>query len=270
MSVMTNEEITAEFETLFAGSEGSDETETEETETEETTEEETTEDTTDTTETETDESEEEEEDASEDESEAQKETKPSSQQAKQNHAFAEQRLQIKQQEQFIRSIGKLIGFDEKAPIKDIQEKVKEALLEKEAKDKNISLEVAKKLDWAEEMAQENERIKLEKKVTEDFSELIDKHNLSKEEVDEFTEYLMENNKNPMLDPSIDIASEYLKLHYDDMVKAAVAEALAKETARQKKAEEKAASSVSKGAAEKGDAKITSVKELDALFDTMEI
>jgi hypothetical protein len=270
MSVMTNEEITAEFETLFGGSEGSDETETEETETEETTEEETTEDTTDTTETESDESEEEEEDASKDESEAHKETKSSSQQAKQNHAFAEQRLQIKQQEQFIRSIGKLIGFDEKASINDIQDKIKEVLVEKEAKDNNISVELAQKLNWAEEMAQENERIKLEKKVQEDFSELIDKHNLDKEAVDEFTNYLIESGKNPMLDSSVDIAAEYLKLHYEDMVQAAVDKALAKEDARQKKVDEKAASSVSKGNADKGDTKITSVKELDDLFNSMDI
>ena len=69
----------------------------------------------------------------------------------------------------------------------------------------------------------------------------------------------------MVNLDVDIESEYLKLHYNDMVQAAVAEALAKEEARRKKVEEKAASGVSKAPGDKGERKITTVKELDDLF-----
>lgn len=273
-SEMTNEQITAEFEELFGGGNEPDEEETaeeEETTTEEDSEE-STEDTSEETEEDGEDDSEEsedEEDESEDESETASASKPSKQ-AKQNHAFAEQRLQIKQNEQFIRDIGKLIGFDSSASLSDIQDKVKEVLLEKEAKDNNIPVDIMKRLDRAEALIQENDRIKLEKKVTEDFSELIDKHNLSEEDVQEFTAYLIDNGKNPMLDPSVDIASEYLKLHYEDMVQKAVDAALAKEEARQKKVEEKAASATTKSAADKEETKVSSVKDLDDVFAKVDL
>lgn len=275
MSEMTNAEITAEFEELFGGGTEPDEEEVEDQEDSEEAEEsenesEETENEEDASEDEESEEEEQEEDKSEDESGSQKKTPPASDKAKANHAFAEQRLQIKKNERFIRDLGKLIGFDEKASVEDIQNKIKEALIEKDAKDNNISVDLARRLDAYESDKEELARVKLEKKVQEDFSELIDRHNLDKDAVDEFTNYLIENGKNPMLDSTVDLESEYLKLHYDDMVKAAVAEALAKEAARQKKAEEKAASGVSKGASDKGDAKITSVKELDDLFNGLDI
>lgn len=275
MSVMTNEEITAEFETLFGANQDSEEPETEPTEEDQTTEEETTEED---TEEEVSEDEETEEDQEEDNADDTSDTEPepsakdsaASKKSKQNHAFAEQRLRIKEQERFIRSLGKLIGFDDRASIEDIQEKIKDALIEKEAKDNNISVELAKRLDRAEELLQENDRIKLEKKVQEDFSDLIDKHNLDEEAVNEFTTYLLDHGKNPLIDQNVDIESEYLKLHYQDMVTAAVNEALEKEKNRQKKAEEKAASGAPSGGKDKSESKVSTVKELDDLFASMDL
>lgn len=266
---MTNEEIMSEFENLFGSSEPDEEERTAEEQTEDQTdapeEENSEEETAKEDEEKSEEPEEQAKDESKDESDSQQKTQPATKQSKQNYAFAEQRLQIKKNEQFMRSLGKLIGFDDNASLEDIQDKIKEALLEKEAKENNISLELAKRLDRAEELIQENDRIKLEKKLHEDFSELIDRHNLDEEAVNSFTSYLIENGKNPMIDRNVDIEAEYLKLHYEDMVQAAVADALAKEEARRKKVEDKAASGVTKAAGDKGEQKITSVKELDDLF-----
>ena len=58
--------------------------------------------------------------------------------------------------------------------------------------------------------------------------------------------------------------------YEDMVKAAVDEALEKEKNRQKKAEEKAASGAPSGGKDKSESKVNSVKELDDLFASMDI
>lgn len=268
MDGMTNEQITAEFEELFGGgTEPDEETEPAEDETTES-EEETTEEAEGETEGSEDSEESEDEDgeeSTEDTSDNGEPSQEAKQQAKQNHAFAEQRLQIKKNEQFIRSLGKLIGFDENASIDDIQTRIKDALIEKEAKENNISVDLARRLDRAEELIQENDRIKLEKKVHEDFSELIDKHNLDKEQVDAFTTHLMDVGKNPLLDPNVDIEAEYLKIHFQDMIDSAVADALAKEEARKKKVEEKAASGAPKGASEKEDGTVSSVKDLDDLF-----
>ena len=263
---MTNEQITAEFEELFGTGTEPDEEEEQAPEETEDTEEETTEEETTEEEEKADDEEESSESAPEDNPPASRDTK----QSKANHAFAEQRLQIKKNEQFIRSLGKLIGFDESATIDDIQNKVKDVLIEKEAKDNNISIELAKRLDKAEELIQENDRIKLEKKVQEDFSDLIDKYNLDEESLNSFTTHLMDSGKNPLLDRTVDIEAEYLKLHYEDLVQAAVKEALAKEATRKKKVEEKAASGAPKGASDKEEKAITSVKELDDLFNSTDL
>ena len=263
---MTNEEIMSEFEELFGAGDTPDEEETTEEETEET-DEDTAEET---AEEESIDEEEQAEDESKDESDSHQETPPATKQSKQNYAFAEQRLQIKKNEQFVRNLGKLIGFDDKASVEEIQNKVKEVLIEKTARDNNISVDLAKRLDLAEEALQENHRIKLEKKVQEDFSELIDKHNLDEAAVNEFTTYLIENGKNPMLGQEVDLEAEYLKLHFNDMIQAAVTEALSKEAERQKKVEEKSPSSVSKSPTDKGEQKISSVKELDDLFANMDL
>lgn len=272
---MTNEQIAAEFEELF----GSGEPDEEEPDTEETDEEEAPEEETDDSEEEEESDEDSEEDDDEEET-ADEDVDTSdrssdkgsarSKQAKQNHAFAEQRLQIKKNEDFIRSIGKLIGVPDDTPLSEIQDKVKDALIAKEAKENNISVDLMKRLDRAEELLQENDRIKLEKKVTEDFSELIDKHNLDEEAVQEFTQYLIDNGKNPMLDSNVDIEAEYLKLHYEDMVQQAVANALAKETARKKKVEDNAPAAAPNGAKDKEEPKINSVKDLDDLFNSMDL
>lgn len=270
MSVMTNEEITAEFENLFKTSDESDETEPGVDEEAEDLEEEETEEETDEEEEETEDEESEVEGEEEGEEEPEPEPQPASRQSKQNHAFAEQRLIIKKQETFIRSLGKLIGFDENASLDDIQAKVKDALIEKDARDNNIPIELARRLDRAEELLQENDRIKLEKKVQDDFSGLIDKYNLNDSEVEEFTEYLMEIGKNPLVDQNVDLDAEYLKLHFEDMVQSAVQDALAKEDARRKKVEDKAPSGVPHGAGDKSDAKISTVAELDNLFDSIDL
>ena len=259
---MTNEQILAEFEDLFGTGEEPEETDTE---VQEDVEDETEEDVED-SESEEDESEEDEEDEEEVE-----ETPKShlSKQAKQNHAFAEQRARIKQQDEFIKTVGKLVGFDSNARPEDIIDKVKEALYEKESKEQNVSVEFLKRLEIAEEALQERDQIKLEKKVTDDFAGLIEQYGLSEEDVNEFTNYLIENDKNPMLDASVDISAEYLKLHHEDLVQQAVAAALEKEKKRQDKVDEKASSPVGKGA-DKGETKINSVKELDDLFASIDL
>lgn len=262
MSDMTNEQIVSEFENLFGGSEEPEEEapETEEETTENENPEETAEEHTD----------EQTEEAPDEEEKAEESAPKDTQQSRQNHAFAEQRVQIKKQNDFIRKVGKLVGFDYSTNTDEILEKVNEALLEKESKEQNIPVDILKRLERAESLIQENDQIKLEKHVTEAFTDLIEEHNLSKEEVDEFTNYLIDNGKNPMVDANVDLQAEYLKLHYKDMVKAAVDEALAKEGERKKKVDEQASSSVGTSPGDKDEAKISSVKELDDLFAGMDL
>ena len=263
MEPMSNEEITTEFETLFG--DGSDEEETKEDPTEEeTTEEE--EESEEETEEETEETEEESEEESEEETE---ETPDDKKQARQNYAFAQQRQQIKAQEKFIKNLGKLIGM-ENASQEDIQNKIQEVLLEKQSKEQNVPVEILQRLERAEAIVQENQIIKLQNEVQNSLAEVIEKHSLEPDEVNEFTEYLINNDKNPLEHPNVDIEAEYLKLHYDEMVKAAVDEALNKEKERKDKVKDKAASATPDGKGDPSDEKINTVADLDKLFNSMDL
>lgn len=263
MSEMTNAEITAEFEALFGGAAVDDQPAPEDVEEPETPEEEAPE--------EESVDEEQAEDESQDESDSQEETQPApTPQSRQNHAFAEQRVQIKKQNDFIRNIGRLIGFDENAKLEDIQQKVAEVLLEKQSKEQGIPVEILQRLERAESLIQENEQIKLEKKVSEDFADLIDEHSLTDSDVEEFTQFLIENGKNPMIDRNVDIKAEYPKLHMSDIISKAVDAALKKENDRKQKVDEHSPSETPKSPGAKDEATITSVKELDDLFDGMSL
>ena len=257
---MTNEEITNEFETLFG-----DEAEEEETSEEEPTDE------PEETEKE-DESEEEESKEEETEEESKEEPDEKSEdkkQAKQNYAFAQQRQQIKAQEKFIKNLGRLIGMENAKP-EDIQNRIQEVLLEKQSKEQNVPVELLQRLERAEAIVQENQEIKLQNAVQNSFTELVEKHNLGPDEVNEFTQYLIENGKNPMEHPEVDIDAEYLKLHYNDMIQNAVQAALNKEKERQDKVKGKASSPAPDGKGEPDDSKINTVEDLDRMFGSMNL
>ena len=269
---MSNEEIAAEFETLLGGGSEEEDFETsEEEEIEGETSEESEEESESESESEEEEDEESEEDNEEEESEEQPSTSVDKQKSRQNYAFAEQRQQIKKQNDLIKGLGKLIGFDDKASVDEIGDKLKEVLLERESKEQNVPVDLLKRIEKAEEILQENDRIKLEKNVTEAFADLIEKHGLEQEQVDEFTDYLISEGKNPMEDPNVDIHAEYLKLHWQDMLETAAEQAVQKENARKKKVSEKSSTKTPASADEGGDdSKIDSVKSLDDLFDKMDL
>ena len=262
---MSNEEITSEFETLF----GSTEDDTEETPAEETPADEP--ENEDKEEEETPEEDQEDEGSEDKESEEEPEEKPEKdkQQAKQNYAFAQQRQQIKAQETFIRNLGKLIGMDGAKP-EEIQNKVQEVLLQKQSQEQNVPVEILQRLQNAEAIIQENQLIKRQNEVQSTLANLIEKHSLSQEDVDAFTQHLISEGKNPLDNPNIDLDAEYLKLHYNDMVQKAVSDALNKEKERKTKVKDKGTEPVPGGGGEPEDKKINSVKDLDTFFGSMDL
>ena len=265
---MSNEEITNEFETLFGDGDTDEDTNNEDpTEDADETEEE--EDTSE----EDDEASEDEEDSEEDEESSEEEdskVKPDDKkQAKQNYAFAQQRQQIKAQEKFIKSLGKLIGMENAKP-EEIQDKIQEVLLEKQSKEQHIPVEILQRLEKAEAVVAENQAIKRQNEVQSSFADLAEKHELDADAINEFTQYLIENDKNPLEHPEVDIAAEYLKLHYDDMVKAAVDAALGKEKDRQEKVKKKSTSPTPDGKSTPDEGKINTIEDLDKLFSGMDL
>lgn len=270
MSTMTNDQIVAEFNDLF----GSGETPEEEDKPEEAEVEEPATPETESEKTEETPAEEEPAEAEEDPSTEEtvtEEPDKSKKQAQQNYTFAAQRRQIKEQETFIKSVGKLIGFDDKASLDEIQDKIKDVLIERQSKETGVPKDVLQRLEIAEQAILENNKIKLETHVTENFADLIEKHKLTKPQIDEFTQYLISEGKNPMQDATVDVKAEYLKLHLDDIIAQRVAEDLEKERKRKEKADTSAASANPKAPDKSSEErKIETVKDLDDLFKGMTV
>ena len=263
---MTNEEIISDFDSLF-GDNSEEDIEENPTEEEEIEEEEESEEEEDEEEDSEEDSEDEESDEEDEEEEDSEEDKKK---ARQNYAFAQQRQQIRAQEQFIKNLGKLIGMDNAKP-EEIQNKVQEVLLEKQSKEQNIPVEILQRLEAAEAIVQENQAIRRQTEVQDSLAELAEKHDLDSDEIMEFTQYLIDNDKNPLDHPEIDLAAEYLKIHYEDMVQAAVDKALGKEKERQKKVEDKGASPAPDGnGGPDEDGKIDTIEDLDKLFSSMDL
>lgn len=263
---MTNEEISQEFENLFGDSEEEQPEETPEEETPEENEDEKTDDESDDEEPPEDKAS---DDSSEDEEPPEDPSPEDKKKAKQNYAFAQQRQQIKAQETFIKNLGKLIGMDNAKP-DEIQNKVQEVLLQKQSQEQNIPVEILQRLQNAEAIIQENQEIKRQNEVQSSFADLVEKHGLSQEDVSEFTQHLINEGKNPLDNPNVDIHAEYLKLHFDDMLKSAVADAVKKEQQRKDKVKDHGSEKVPGGGGTPDDKKINSVKELDDLFGGMDL
>lgn len=263
---ISNEEIMAGFEELFAD-ESTEESEEIEEETEETEEVETEESEEDEG---TEESEEDSEEESEEDKPEDKESPEDKQKKKQNFEFARMRTENKKQAALLKKMGEVLGMDPKATPDQIAERFEQALLEKEAKEKNVPVELLQRLQELESIAAENTRVKIENETHKAFTDLAEKYELDSAALTEFATYLAQNGKNPLDGVEVDIESEYIKLHHADIVKAAVDAALAEEGKRKKKVEEHASSRTPGSSTDPGDsgAKIETVADLDKYFASL--
>lgn len=264
---MDNDAIMQEFASLFGLEGGSEETETEtevieieaETSTEEQTEE---------TQVET-ETEEGGEGGSDDGQET--ETTEQNHQSKANFAFAELRKKNKEYSNVFKELGKAIGLPDETPIEDVIGKVQETILARQAKEQNIPVSVLQEIQELRSIVNENKQIKLENEVTTAFTDLATKYKLSSEQLVDFANHLDASNKNPLNGVAVDIEAEYLKLHYQDMVKAAVDDALKSEQRRKDKVDAHGSSKVPDKAGDTGEApKINTVADLDRFFGGMNL
>ena len=190
--------------------------------------------------------------------------------SKQNFAFAQMRQRNKELENSLKGLGTLIGL-ENASVPEIEQKLKDVLLEKQSKESGVPKEILERLDRAEGLIAENDRIKQENNVKNAFSALIEKYGLDAEQVQDFTKYLTENGLNPMSDKTVDIEAQYLKLHFKDLMDNAVQAALDKESARKNKVDTHSTEGVPSGKNEDGEEhRITSVAEFDKFLDGVDI
>ena len=202
----------------------------------------------------------------EDGAEGKKDTKHS----KQAQAFYALRNEKKANDQFIKNLGSVLGFDAKASTEEIMAKVNDLVVQKQAKEQNVPVEILNRLQELESQAQELEATKHQTKLTEDLTILADKFDLDEKALTDFLFKLNEAGKNPLENKDINLQAEYTMMYFDQLMEQAKQSALDEEKARKEK--QKRAPGVLPGKAhgeEQTDA-IKSVSDLDKLFDSMDI
>lgn len=190
--------------------------------------------------------------------------------SKQSQAFYALRKQNKAQEQLIKSLGSVLGFDANASNDDIVAKVQEAITQKQAKDQKIPVEILNRLQELEKQAEESETIKHEAKVTEDLTLLAERFNLDEKALTEFLLELNKQGKNPLEHDNINLQSEYISMYFDQLMENAKQEALADNQARKDKQDKAPGALPGKPGGEENTDTIKSVSDLDKLFNSMNI
>ena len=189
----------------------------------------------------------------------------------QNYAFAEMRNKLKAKDTFIEDLAASIGLDSSLSTDEKQAKIKEAILQKQAKESGIPLETLQRLEVLEARDRQYQLTQRQQQTQDAMAGLIEKYDLDNEAVESFVQQLVEDGKNPLEVDGVDLETEYLKLNFQTIVQREIDSAVKAERDRSKKATSKAASAADTGHNDgASDKKINSVKDLDDLFNGMDL
>lgn len=266
--VQTDSEIVAEFEELFGSNVPASESESQEEESqdEEQVEEESTDEPSEEEETE-EESEDEDEESEDDTSKKKKTEDPNVK--KQREAFYKMRTQNKSYEKLFKRLGKLFDLSDSGDADEIVSKIEDAILQKEAQKENVPVDVMRRLQELESIVNQKESSDRENRVTTDLAKVGEKYGLDQDEMEAFVLELAEDGKNPLEVDGIDLESEYLKRHFDEILQAAKDEAVQQESERKDKVKDKAASGLPGKKDKSGSAnEIKSIEDLNTFLDSI--
>lgn len=199
------------------------------------------------------------------------EDKAAKAQAQQNYRFAEMRTQLKAQETMLKNLGKAIGLDPNASAEEVADKVNEVLLKKQSKETGIPEDVLQRLQVLEARDANYQHAERQTKTQNAITDLIEKYNLDQESVDGFVQQLIQSGRNPMEVDGVDIEAEYIKHNFQSILDSKIDKAVNAERERIKKAANQSSSGVGSKPNEGGsDKKINSVKDLDDFFNSVEL
>ena len=189
---------------------------------------------------------------------------------KQNSAFAQMRIQNKEYSDLLMNLAKATGQDPKN-ITEAQAMLKEGLTKVVSKNRNIPEDVLREMEEDKKALAEFKQNQARQKALAGFQAVKDEHGLSKEDVNQFAEKLVENNLNPF-EQDLDLVKEYRNLYFDQLIAKAKAEGVQEERARSLKAQQNSTTpSTQKGLPENTGNQgkpIKSVADLNELLDSL--
>lgn len=156
--------------------------------------------------------------------------------SKQNSAFAEMRIQNRQQQQVLKAILQRAGLDVSLandPNK-LMELLEDASVTEQAEQLKVPPEILKRLNYLENVTREAETEKIYTAATQGFQLVKDKYNLTDEQLVQFATQLKEDGINPFEQP-VNLVNEYVTRNLDDIIKNAQEQAVQAALAQQNKA-----------------------------------
>ncbi|NLM77018.1 MAG: hypothetical protein GX173_02905 [Ruminococcaceae bacterium] len=184
---------------------------------------------------------------------------------RQNQAFAQMRVQNKQLQDTIGKLGQIMGLPGNTPPDQLIPIVQQRLLEIEAKANNIPVELAQRLEQAEQQRQQQESEMLKNNAALAFQKVKDTYKLTQNQLIEFAQKLNESGKNPYQQP-LDLMQEYRLLNFDALLEKARTEAAQEVLVRQQKAAtQSSAPSKANGQTTEPLTKVSSINDLNKLL-----
>lgn len=155
--------------------------------------------------------------------------------SKQNSAFAQMRIQNKELSDLLLDLAKATGQNPKN-ITEAQSILKEGLTKVVSKNRNIPEDVLREMEEDKKALAEARQYQARQKALAGFQAVKDTHGLTKEEVNNFADKLIENKLNPF-EQELDLVKEYRNLYFDELIAKAKEAGVQEERARSIKAQQ---------------------------------
>lgn len=165
---------------------------------------------------------------------AEPETKPEPTPTPANKAFAEMRVKTQKYEKTLKSLGNLLGAQDVNDPDAILNLVQEKVLQAQAKQQNIPVELLQKLDLLEAESQARQKDALTQQALIGFQNVKNQFGLDDKGLDAFADELAQNGINPFAQ-QIDLVRVYRDFHFQDIIAKEVQKAVEAERQRALKA-----------------------------------
>ena len=188
---------------------------------------------------------------------------------KQNSAFAQMRIQNKELSDLLMNLAQATGQTPKN-IAEAQTILKEGLTKVVSKNRNIPEDVLREMEEDKKALAEFKQTQARQKALAGFQAVKEAHGLSRDDVNQFADKLIENKLNPF-EQDLDLVKEYRNLYFDQLIAKAKEEGVQEERARSLKAQQNSTTpSTQKGLPENAGNQLTpikSVEDLNSLLDS---
>lgn len=151
-----------------------------------------------------------------------------------HRAFAELRVKTQKYEKILKSLGNLLGAQDVNDPDAILNLVQEKVLQAQAKQQNIPVELLQKLDLLEAESQARQKDALMQQALIGFQNVKNQFGLDDKGLDAFAEELAQKGINPFAQ-QIDLVKVYRDFHFEDIIAKEVQKAVEAERQRALKA-----------------------------------